>query len=57
MKISKKELEKIYNEYSNKKAADILEISHSTLLALIKNAGIIQKGKGNRNSKRKIEVV
>lgn len=57
MKISKKELEKIYTENLNKKAAEILGISKSTLFNMIKRCGILPKGKGNRTLHHKIEII
>ena len=44
--ISKEELEKIYTENTNKEAAELLGISTVTLIKLVNDAGIEQKGKG-----------
>lgn len=47
LEITKSDLEKIYYNNTNDKACEILNISKVTLLKYIKQAGIIQKGKGN----------
>lgn len=57
MEITKKQLEKIYNEHTLVEACKILNVSHMTLLKYIKLAGIKTKGKGNRQPKRKILIV
>lgn len=44
--ISKEELEKIYLDNTNDKAAEILQVSKVTLIKMINDAGIEQKGKG-----------
>jgi len=44
--ISKEELEKIYMENTNEKAAELLGISTVTLVRMVKEAGIEKKGKG-----------
>lgn len=57
MEITKKQLEKIYNEHTLAEACKILNVSHMTLLKYIKLAGIKTKGKGNHQPKRKILIV
>lgn len=57
LKITKEQLEKIYRENSLKNACKILNVSHMTLLKYIKLAGISQKGKGNRQPKKKFLIV
>ena len=44
--ISKEELEKIYFDNTNEDAAEILGVSKVTLIKMINDAGIDQKGKG-----------
>jgi len=53
MEISKKLLEELYHNNSNKYVCKKLGISHTTLDALIVQAGIKKKGKGNRITNRK----
>ncbi len=52
--ITVEELEKIYRENSNEKAAEILEISVTTLLRYIRKCGIEEKGSGAHNRKLKV---
>lgn len=47
--ISKENLEKIYKENTNDKAAEILGISVPTMLKYVKQAGIEIKGAGAHN--------
>lgn len=54
---SKSELEKIYKENSNDDAAKILGVSVPTMLKLLKESGIEQKGRGGHNHEKKIQVV
>lgn len=49
--LSKKELERLYSEYSNKQICEMLGIHQVTLLRYIKAFGIPLKGKGRRSTK------
>lgn len=51
--IKKSELEKLYNEMTNKELAEDLGITTVTLIKYLQDAGIRMKGKG----KRKLRVV
>ncbi len=55
--ITKNELEELYKTLSNKEICDKLQISHTSLIALIKRAGLKTKGKGNKKRTHKIIIV
>lgn len=55
--ISRKELEKLYQENSNQKVAEILGVSDRTVTTMIERAGLKLKGKGNRNKNFSIEII
>lgn len=57
MELTKAELERIYKENSNAKAAKILKMSIATMLKLIKEIGIQLKGRGGHNKKRKLKII
>lgn len=44
--LTKSELERIYYENTNDKAAEILGITKATMIKYIKESGIVMKGKG-----------
>jgi len=48
-KITKSELEKLYQTMTNKDLEKKLNLSHQGLIDLLKSAGIAMKGKGKRN--------
>ena len=54
IEISRDELEKIYYDNTNLRAAEILEVSKVTLIEMIDRAGIKRKEKGNKS---KYEIV
>ena len=57
LKISKKELEELYNNNTNDYVCEKLNITKVTLLKYVKLAGIEPKGKGGGMGGNKIEVV
>lgn len=57
MKITKKELEKLYNTMHNKALCAKLGITEPTLIKLIKKAGIKNKGSGSHKRHSKVEVL
>ncbi len=57
MKLTKPELERIYRENTNEKAAKILKISVPFMLQLLKREGIKLKGPGGHNKKNKITII
>tara|TARA_R100001530_G_scaffold121321_1_gene88741 strand:+ start:641 stop:817 length:177 start_codon:yes stop_codon:yes gene_type:complete len=57
MKITKKQLEQLYNNYSNKIVCEKLGITNPTLISLLKKCDIKTKGSGNRNQKKKIIII
>jgi hypothetical protein len=56
MKITKEELQELYQENENKIVCDKLNITNATLISYIKKLGIKQKGKGNRKPKSLIQI-
>lgn len=58
-KITKKELEDLYNSKSNTEVCEILGVAEPTLLRYLKDAGIELKGKGGgqKGPKKKVQVV
>ncbi len=54
-KITKQELQKMYDTMKNKDIAEKLGVSTTTLISLLKRAGIKMKGKGRGS--QKIELV
>jgi len=54
MEITKKELQEIYYNNTNEKAAKKLKVSVPTLIKYLKQAGIPFKGNGKRQNKIKI---
>lgn len=57
MEITKQELEKIYWENTNQRAADLLKISVTTLNKYVKQAGINRKGQGRSKKQNKIKII
>jgi hypothetical protein len=57
MKITKKELEKLYKENPNKVVCEKLGITNPTLVSYLKKLGIEQKGKGRHNHTTKIKLM
>jgi predicted nucleic acid-binding Zn ribbon protein len=57
MRITKKELEKMYKENLSKDVCTMLGITSATLRKYLKEAGIRLKGSGNNPKKRKITIV
>jgi hypothetical protein len=55
--LTKIELENLYFSLSTKDLCKMLEISLPTLLRLLKNNGIENKGRGNFSVKRKVKIV
>lgn len=55
--MSKQELEYIYRNNSNDRAAEVLGVSIPTMLKLLKENGVEFKGQGGHNHDPKIRVV
>lgn len=57
IRLTKEELERIYKENTNKKAAKRLNVSIPTMIDIIKEAGIELKGRGGHNKKKKLKII
>ena len=58
--IKKSELEKLYNEMTNRDLAEELGVTTVTLIKYLRESGIHMKGKGSRTAtgrKRKVAVL
>jgi len=55
--ITKSELKKMYETLTNKVICKNLGITQPTLVSYLKAFGIKQKGKGNKQDKRKIKLI
>ena len=55
--ISKKELEKLYNENLNKIVCEHLKITNSTLTKYLRQHGIELKGSGNGKSNHRSKLI
>lgn len=57
MKITKEELKTLYLNNPNKEVCKKLGITNATLISYLKKFGIELKGKGNRETKTKVDLI